>query len=172
LPNQSASFIERAAALGRPQLVAGFEEPRGRHHVRDSKEVGLRVNELAAKPQPGQKWIKRVIAEMGGKDASIVAADADLDAAADGVCASAFGFSGQKCSACSRAIVEAPVYEAFLDKLLERVRKLSVGDPSDAAACMGPVVNDRALRGILRYIEEGKKGARAEFFVGNLYLWR
>jgi 1-pyrroline-5-carboxylate dehydrogenase len=122
-----------------------------------SKEVGLRVNELAAKPQPGQKWIKRVIAEMGGKDAIIVAADADLDAAADGVCASAFGFSGQKCSACSRAIVEAPVYDAFLGKLLARVAKLRVGDPSDAATDVGPVVSERALTSILRYVEQGKK---------------
>ena len=73
-----------------------------------SKEVGLRINELAAKPQPGQKWIKRVVAEMGGKDSIVVAADADLDAAVEGVAVSAFGFQGQKCSACSRAIVEEP----------------------------------------------------------------
>ncbi len=72
-----------------------------------SKEVGLRVNERAAKTQPGQKWIKRVVAEMGGKDSIVVAADADVDAAADGVAVSAFGFQGQKCSACSRAIVDA-----------------------------------------------------------------
>src|ERR1700721_2547382 len=71
-----------------------------------SKEVGLRINELAAKPQAGQKWIKRVVAEMGGKDSIIVASDADLDAAVEGVAVSAFGFQGQKCSACSRAIVE------------------------------------------------------------------
>ena len=72
-----------------------------------SKEVGLRINELAAKPQPGQKWIKRVVAEMGGKDSIVVAADADIDAAVEGVAVSAFGFQGQKCSACSRAIVDA-----------------------------------------------------------------
>ena len=82
-----------------------------------SKEVGLRINELAAKPQPGQKWIKRVVAEMGGKDSIVVAADADLDAAVEGVAVSAFGFQGQKCSACSRAIVEESVYDEFVDKL-------------------------------------------------------
>ena len=76
-----------------------------------SKAVGLRINEVAAKTAPGQRWIKRVIAEMGGKDAIVVAADADLDAAVAGVVASAFGFAGQKCSACSRAIVDAAVYD-------------------------------------------------------------
>src|SRR3989442_7647821 len=71
-----------------------------------SKEVGLHINELAAKPQPGQRWIKRVVAEMGGKDAIIVDHDVDLDTAAQGVMVSAFGFQGQKCSACSQAIVD------------------------------------------------------------------
>ena len=107
-----------------------------------SKEVGLRINELAAKPQPGQKWIKRVVAEMGGKDSIIVAADADLDAAVEGVALSAFGFQGQKCSACSRAIVEAGVYDEFLDKLQRRVGAISVGDPQDPKNFMGPVVNE------------------------------
>src|SRR5580704_8081012 len=89
-----------------------------------SKEVGLRINELAAKPQPGQKWIKRVIAEMGGKDSIVVAADADVDAAVEGVTVSAFGFQGQKCSACSRAIVDEKIYDEFVNKLEQRVRKI------------------------------------------------
>src|SRR5918912_3636961 len=80
-----------------------------------SKEVGLRINERAAKVQEGQLWIKRVIAEMGGKDAIIVAEDADLDDAAAGVVTSAFGFQGQKCSACSRAIIHADIYEPMLE---------------------------------------------------------
>jgi 1-pyrroline-5-carboxylate dehydrogenase len=125
-----------------------------------SKEVGLRVNERAAKTAPGQKWIKRVVAEMGGKDAIIVAADADLDAAVEGVAVSAFGFQGQKCSACSRAIVEAPIYERFLEKLQERVGKISVGDTSDRASFMGPVINERAMKTIQRYIDIGKKEGR------------
>lgn len=125
-----------------------------------SKEVGLHINELAAKPQPGQKWIKRVVAEMGGKDAIVVAADADLDAAADGVVASAFGFQGQKCSACSRAIVDEKVYDAFLERLRARVGKISVGDPADPKHSMGPVVNQAALDSITRYIEKGKSEGR------------
>ena len=125
-----------------------------------SKEVGLRINELAAKPQAGQKWIKRVVAEMGGKDSIVVAADADLDAAVEGVAASAFGFQGQKCSACSRAVVEAPIYDSFVEKLRARVAKIAVGDPSDPSNYMGPVVNEAALESISRYIEKGKSEGR------------
>lgn len=122
-----------------------------------SKEVGLRINELAAKPRKGQRWIKRVVAEMGGKDAIVVAADSDLDAAVEGVALSAFGFQGQKCSACSRAIVEEQVYDEFLHKLRERVAKISVGDPAERETFMGPVVNEKALSSISRYVEIGKK---------------
>jgi len=82
-----------------------------------SRDVGLRINELAARPQKGQIWIKRIVAEMGGKDAIIVDDDCDLDAAVEGVAVSAFGYQGQKCSACSRAIVHERVYDAFLEKL-------------------------------------------------------
>lgn len=125
-----------------------------------SKEVGLHINELAAKPQKGQKWIKRVVAEMGGKDSIIVAADADLDAAAEAVALSAFGFSGQKCSACSRAIVDASIYDAFLGKLQARVERLSVGDTTDPETYMGAVINEGAMRDIARYIEIGKDEGR------------
>jgi 1-pyrroline-5-carboxylate dehydrogenase len=125
-----------------------------------SKEVGLHINELAAKPQPGQRWIKRVVAEMGGKDAIVVAADADVDAAVEGVASSAFGFSGQKCSACSRAIVDERIYDEFLDKLKTRVEQITVGDPADPANYMGPVVNQSALESISRYIEQGQKEGR------------
>jgi 1-pyrroline-5-carboxylate dehydrogenase len=125
-----------------------------------SKEVGLHINELAAKPQPGQKWIKRVVAEMGGKDSIVVAADADIDAAVEGVAVSAFGFQGQKCSACSRAIVEAGVYDEFVEKLKARVATIAVGDPSDPANYMGPVVNQAALDSISTYIEKGKREGR------------
>jgi 1-pyrroline-5-carboxylate dehydrogenase len=125
-----------------------------------SKEVGLRINELAAKPQPGQKWIKRVVAEMGGKDSIIVAADADIDAAVEGVAVSAFGFQGQKCSACSRAIVEAPIYDAFVEKLQRRVAQIAVGDPQEKSNYMGPVVNEGAMRSIMRYIEKGQDEGR------------
>jgi 1-pyrroline-5-carboxylate dehydrogenase len=125
-----------------------------------SKEVGLRINELAAKPQRGQKWIKRVVAEMGGKDSIIVAADADVDAAVEGVAVSAFGFQGQKCSACSRAIVEEGVYDEFIEKLRRRVSTINVGDPREPDVFMGPVVNEGALKSIMGYIETGKTEGR------------
>jgi 1-pyrroline-5-carboxylate dehydrogenase len=125
-----------------------------------SKGVGLHVNELAARTQPGQRWIKRVIAEMGGKDAILVDSEADLDAAAQGVVASAYGFQGQKCSACSRAIVDRKVYGEFLEKLKERTEKLRLGAPQDPATEVGPVISERALTKSLEYIEIGKKEGR------------
>jgi 1-pyrroline-5-carboxylate dehydrogenase len=125
-----------------------------------SKEVGLRINELAARHQPGQLWVKRVVAEMGGKDSIIVDSETDLDVAADGVTAAAFGFQGQKCSACSRAIVVENVYDAFLDKLKERVEKIKVGPPSEPETYMGPVINGSAAKTILEYIDAGKQEGR------------
>ncbi len=96
---------------------------------------------------------------MGGKDSILVCADADVDAAVDGVVASAFGFSGQKCSACSRAIIEAPIYEEFIERLRKRVARLTVGDPANNHN-LGPVVNEGALKSMLAYIEIGKKEGR------------
>jgi 1-pyrroline-5-carboxylate dehydrogenase len=121
-----------------------------------SKAVGLEIHERAAKTQPGQIFIKRTILEMGGKDSIIVESDCDLDAALDGVVASAFGFNGQKCSACSRAIVSADVYDVFCDRLQERVAKLKTGDPADNVYT-GPVISEKAYRKALDYIEIGKK---------------
>jgi 1-pyrroline-5-carboxylate dehydrogenase len=126
-----------------------------------SKEVGLRVNELAAKPQPGQVWIKRAILEMGGKDAIIVDEETDLEDAAGGVTASAFGFQGQKCSACSRAIVLESVYDRFLEKLKEATERMVVpGDVEKPDVNFGPVINERAFESILDYVEQGKKEGR------------
>jgi 1-pyrroline-5-carboxylate dehydrogenase len=125
-----------------------------------SRDVGLHINELAAKAQPGQIWIKRVIAEMGGKDAIVVDADCDLDKAVEGVAVSAFGYSGQKCSACSRAIVDAKVYDAFLEKLQARVSTIKVGAAENTGNYMGPVISDSARRTILQYIETGKGEGR------------
>jgi 1-pyrroline-5-carboxylate dehydrogenase len=124
-----------------------------------SKAVGLNIHEQAAKTKPGQIWIKRTILEMGGKDSILVCADADLDAAVEGVVASAFGFSGQKCSACSRAIIEAPIYDIFVERLREKVARWTVGDPV-ANPSMGPVINKAALDSMLGYIETGKKEGR------------
>jgi 1-pyrroline-5-carboxylate dehydrogenase len=125
-----------------------------------SRDVGLRINELAARPQPGQVWIKRVVAEMGGKDAIVVDADADVDKAVDGVVASAFGYQGQKCSACSRAIVHAKVYDEFVEKLTARAKQLRVGPAEDPATNIGPVIGAAARKTILEYIEVGKKEGR------------
>lgn len=125
-----------------------------------SRDVGLRINELAARPRKGQIWIKRVVAEMGGKDAIIVDRETDVDKAVDGVWMSAYGFQGQKCSACSRAIVDEKIYDEFLDKLKAKVEKLSVGAPEEFGTYMGPVINDSARKSILDYIESGKKEGR------------
>jgi len=122
-----------------------------------SKDVGVRINRLAAEVQPGQKWLKRVVAEMSGKDAIIVDDEADLDAAALGVAQSAFGFQGQKCSACSRAIVVDSVHDAFVPRLLAAIQKIvKPGDPAEAGVTLGPVASERAMQTILRYIEVGK----------------
>lgn len=125
-----------------------------------SKEIGLRISELASQVHPGQIWIKRTILEMGGKDAIIVDDEADLDAAVEGVAVSAFGYQGQKCSACSRAIVTEKVYDTFLARLIERVKKIRVGAADDPSVFMGPVINQSSMRSILDYIEIGKREGR------------
>ena len=122
-----------------------------------SKEVGLRINELAAHHQPGQIWIKRVVAEMGGKNAIVVDDEADLDAAAQAVMVSAYGFQGQKCSACSRAIVVNSAHDAFMEKLVAKTKTLKVGLPWNPDTYMGPVINPKAQAQIMDYIEIGKR---------------
>ncbi|MGB6831484.1 MAG: aldehyde dehydrogenase family protein, partial [Terracidiphilus sp.] len=153
-PTIAAKFVEVLEEVGMPDGVVNFcpgsgatfgnaivEHPKTRFIAfTGSKAVGLDINSLAAKTQPGQIWIKRTILEMGGKDSIIVSADADLDSAVEAVTASAFGFSGQKCSACSRAIVDASIYDVFQERLRERVAKLTVGDPTENHN-LGPVIN-------------------------------
>ncbi|MES2390676.1 MAG: L-glutamate gamma-semialdehyde dehydrogenase [Acidobacteriota bacterium] len=124
-----------------------------------SKKVGLEIHERAAVTQPGQHFLKRTILELGGKDSIIVEADADLDSAVEGVAASAFGFNGQKCSACSRVIVEASVYDIFCDRLRERVEAIQSGDPAENFYA-GPVINPIAQKRLLDYIEIGKREGR------------
>lgn len=172
-PTIAAKFFEVLEEAGMPDGVVNFcpgsgasfgnaivEDSRTRFIAfTGSKAVGLEIHERAAKTRPGQIWIKRTILEMGGKDSILVCADADLDAAVDGVVASAFGFSGQKCSACSRAIIEAPIYDVFVERMRERVAQLTVGDPVTNPS-MGPVVNKAALESMLGYIEAGKKEGR------------
>jgi 1-pyrroline-5-carboxylate dehydrogenase len=120
-----------------------------------SMQIGLRITERAAKAQPGQVWIKRVITEMGGKDATIVADDADIDEAVKGTVAAAFSFQGQKCSACSRVIVDERVHAEFVEKLVAATNNLAIGDAKNDVA-MGPVASLKSEKKILEYIEIGK----------------
>jgi 1-pyrroline-5-carboxylate dehydrogenase len=172
-PTIAAKFVEALEEAGMPGGVVNFcpgsgatfgnaivEHPKTRFIAfTGSKAVGLDINERAAKHRPGQIWIKRTILEMGGKDSILVCADAELDAAVEGVVSSAFGFSGQKCSACSRAIIEAPIYDIFVDRVRERVAQWTVGDPAQNPS-MGPVINKGSYDSILGYIETGKKEGR------------
>jgi 1-pyrroline-5-carboxylate dehydrogenase len=174
-PTIAAKFMEVLLAAGFPpqsfQFLPGsgaevgdliVSHPKTRFiSFTGSKEVGLRINELAAKAQPGQKWIKRVVAEMGGKDAIIVDSELfDLDAAARGVVASAFGFQGQKCSACSRAIVDQAVYDDFVAKVVTLTEQLQQGPAEDPANHLGPVIGPKAEKSILSYVEVGKSEGR------------
>jgi 1-pyrroline-5-carboxylate dehydrogenase len=172
-PTIAARFLDVLEEAGMPPGVVNFcpgsgstfgnaivEHPKTRLIAfTGSKKVGLDIHARAAQTQPGQIWIKRTILEMGGKDSIIVSTDCDLDAAIDGVVSAAFGFSGQKCSACSRAIVEDEVYDVFVERVREKVEALRVGDPATNAN-MGPVVNRSAMDTILKYIEIGKDEGR------------
>ena len=169
-PTIAAKFVELLEEVGLPDGVVNFCPGEGKQFgsavvahpqtrfiaFTGSKAVGLDIHERAAKTQPGQIFIKRTILEMGGKDSIIVEADCDLDAALDGVVASAFGFNGQKCSACSRAIVAADIYDVFCDRLQERVAKIKTGDPVENVYT-GPVISEKAYSKILEYLEIGKK---------------
>jgi 1-pyrroline-5-carboxylate dehydrogenase len=125
-----------------------------------SRDVGVRIFERAAKVQEGQIWLKRVIAEMGGKDTIVVDSDADLELAAQSIVKSAFGFSGQKCSACSRAVIVDDVYDQVLDRVAELTKELTVGDPEDYNNFMGPVIDKASYDKILDYVEIGKNEGR------------
>lgn len=122
-----------------------------------SKAVGVRIYERAAKVHPGQKWLKRVIAEMGGKDAIIVDKEADLELAAESIVKSAFSFSGQKCSACSRAIIHKDVYDEVLERAVQLAKELTVGAPSDYNNFIGPLTDQKAFDKVTSYIEIGKQ---------------
>jgi len=180
-PVVAAKFVELLEEVGLPEGVVNFLPGSGAQvgdylvqhpQVRfiaftGSKEVGLRINEEAAKPRPGQIWIKRAILEMGGKDAIIVDDEVDLDAAVKGVVTSAFGFQGQKCSACSRAIVLESIYDRFVEKLLPEVEAIKQGAPyTSREIFMGPVINQSACDKILGYIEVGK--GEGELLAGGM----
>lgn len=122
-----------------------------------SKDVGVRIYERAAKVNPGQIWLKRVIAEMGGKDTIVVDSEADLEVAAQAIVTSAFGFSGQKCSACSRVVAVDGIYDEVLQRVVELTKELVVGDPAKRETFVGPVIDQAAYDKIMKYIEIGKK---------------
>jgi 1-pyrroline-5-carboxylate dehydrogenase len=127
-----------------------------------SMEVGLGIFEKAGKIAPGQIWLKRTILEMGGKDCIVVDETADLDAAAEGVIAAAFGFQGQKCSACSRLIVHRDIHQPLLDRVVERARKITIGNTTGPENLfMGAVIDPPAHAKIREYIGIGKKEGKA-----------
>jgi 1-pyrroline-5-carboxylate dehydrogenase len=173
-PAIAAQFMKVMEEAGLPPGVVNFltgsggvvgntlvQHPKTRYVAfTGSKDVGLGINELAARTAPGQIWVKRVIAEMGGKDSIVVDSDVDLDAAVEAVAVSAFGYQGQKCSACSRAIVVDTVYDAFIEKLRNRVSQIKIGPTDDPANYLGPVINESAKKSILNYIDVGKQEGR------------
>ena len=127
-----------------------------------SKEVGLGILRAAGETPEGQNFVKKVVCEMGGKNAIIVDESADLDEAVLGVRQSAFGYCGQKCSACSRAIVLDSVHDQFLKRLVESTRTLVIGDPAEPGTDFGPVIDEKAAAKIREYIEIGKSEGRLE----------
>ncbi len=173
-PIIAAKFMELMEECALPPGVINFlpadgptvgeymvEHPRTRFiSFTGSMAVGLRINELAAKPREGQIWIKRVIAEMGGKDTIVVDETADLEEAAAGIVASAYGFSGQKCSACSRAVIVESVYDQVLEKIVARVGQLKIGPAKEAGISTGPVSSKKAFDKVSSYIEIGKNEGR------------
>lgn len=167
-PTIAAKFIEIVEEVGLPPGVVNFltgGPPTGEAMVTSpktrfisftgSKGVGLHINEEAAKTRPGQIWIKRVVAEMGGKDAIVVADDADLDSAAVGIVQAAYGFQGQKCSACSRLIVDEKVHDELLEKVVTLTEQLNVGQPTEGDTNVAAVINKRAFDNTLNYIQKG-----------------
>ena len=167
-PTIAAKFIEILEEVGLPPGVVNFltgSAETGEAMVTDpktrfvsftgSKQVGLHINEQAAKPREGQIWIKRVVAEMGGKDAIVVADDADLDSAASGIVSAAFGFQGQKCSACSRLIVDEKVHDELLEKVVALTKTLKIGQPTEGDTNVAAVINKRSFDKTLDYIEKG-----------------
>jgi 1-pyrroline-5-carboxylate dehydrogenase len=173
-PVVSARFVELLEEASLPPGVVNFVpgtgakigdylvgNPRTRFIAfTGSKEVGLHINELAARTAEGQMWIKRVVSEMGGKDTIVVDETADLDAAVDGVVTSAFGYSGQKCSACSRVVIVDGVYDEVVGRVADRAGKLKVGPVKDQQNWMGPVSSKSAYGSILNYVDIGKGEGR------------
>lgn len=173
-PVVAAKFVEVMEEAGLPDGVLNFvpgsgdeigdflvEHPKVRFiSFTGSRDVGVRIYEKAGVVRPGQIWLKRVIAEMGGKDTIVVDENADLELAAQSIVSSAFGYSGQKCSACSRAIVLERVYDEVLERTVELTEQLVTGDPANKETFVGPVIDEQAYQKITAYIHTGKQEAR------------
>jgi len=165
LPDGVLNFITGAdGAVSGARMV---EHPKTRFIAfTGSREVGVQIYEKAAKVQPGQKWLKRMILEMGGKDAVLVDETADIDAAAEGILASAFGFQGQKCSAGSRAIIVQDVYEQVTKKVVEGAKHIKIGaTDADKDVYLGPVIDPEAYEKVQAYIKIGTD--EAELLLGG-----
>ncbi|MTH54202.1 L-glutamate gamma-semialdehyde dehydrogenase [Bacillus mangrovi] len=173
-PVVAAKFVEVLEEAGLPKGVVNYipgsgsevgdylvDHPRTRFiSFTGSREVGLRIYERASKLSEGQIWLKRVIAEMGGKDTMVIDKEADLELAAQSIVKSAFGFSGQKCSACSRAVIVEDVYDQVVDRVVELTKELTVGDTTDSSIFMGPVIDQAAYDKIMEYVEIGRSEGR------------
>jgi len=173
-PVVAAKFVEVMEEAGLPKGVLNFVPGSGAEvgdylvdhkdtrfiSFTGSRDVGLRIFERASKLNEGQIWLKRVIAEMGGKDTIVVDKEADLELAAQSIVASAFGFSGQKCSACSRAVIVEDVYDTVLKRVVELTNQLTLGNPEEQSVFMGPVIDQSAFKKIMSYIDMGKKEGR------------
>ncbi len=170
-PTVAYKFMEILEEIGLPKGVVNFvagsgtkvgelivQSPKTRFiSFTGSKAVGLHIYEEAAKTRENQKWMKRVVAEMGGKDAIIVDSEADLESAATGVVQSAFGFQGQKCSACSRLIVDETVHDELLKKIVGLTKALKVGLATEGDTNMTAVINQKSFDKALEAIETGQK---------------
>ena len=170
-PVVAAKFVEVMEEAGLPKGVLNYipgsgaevgdylvDHPKTRFiSFTGSREVGCRIYERAAKVQPGQIWLKRVIAEMGGKDTVVVDKEADLELAASSIVYSAFGYSGQKCSAGSRAVIHQDVYDEVVEKVIAITKSLRVGNPEDVNNYMGPVIDQKSFNKVIKYIEIGKE---------------
>ncbi len=173
-PVVAYKFIEVLEEAGMPAGVVNYipgsgaevgdylvDHPRTRFvSFTGSREVGTRIYERAAKVNEGQIWLKRVIAEMGGKDTIVVDNEADLELAAQSIVKSAFGFSGQKCSACSRAIIHEDVYDEVVERVGVLTKELTYGDPAELSNFTGPVIDQASFDKIMSYIEIGKTEGR------------
>lgn len=173
-PVVAAAFVEVLEEAGVPAGVINFLPGNGSevgdylvNHPKTalitftgSRDVGVQIYERASVVQQEQHHLKRVIVEMGGKDTVVVDREADIDIAVDAIVTSAFGFSGQKCSAGSRAVVHEAIYDEVLDQVVKRTEQLTVGEPVSSDVYMGPVIDENAYTKIMNYIDIGKQEGR------------